>query len=150
MSSEIKLFCATKAFIVHNNKVLILRESTKYKDGTQLGNYDVPGGRMKPGASWEENLLREVKEETGLNVRIGDVIAVSEWRPVVKGEQWQIVAMFFECFSDTDKVTLSEDHDSFLWIDAKEYKKYPMPPKNLPAFEKYVQTKQPSSKETVK
>ena len=136
--TEPKLFIATKAFIVHNNKVLVLRESNKYSDGTQLGNYDVPGGRMKPGETWEQNLLREVKEETGMNVKVGAPFAVGEWRPVVKGEQWQIVAIFLECFSDSDKVTLSDDHDDFLWIDPKAYSKYPMPPKNLPAFEKYI------------
>lgn len=136
--TEPKLFVATKAFVVHNNKVLILRESNKYSDGVQLGNYDVPGGRMKSGETWEQSLLREVKEETSLDVKIGDVIAVSEWRPVVKNEQWQIVAIFIECFSDSDKVTLSEDHDDSLWINPKDYLQYSMPPKNLPAFEKYI------------
>src|SRR3989338_5828239 len=111
LSSEIKFFCATKAFIVHKGKVLILRESTKYSDGTQVGKYDIPGGRMKPGETWQENLLREIKEETGIAIQIGDPISVGEWRTVVKREQWQIVAMFFECFAESDKVVLSEDHD---------------------------------------
>lgn len=32
-----KLFVATKAFIVHKNKVLLLKESSKYDDGTNSG-----------------------------------------------------------------------------------------------------------------
>jgi len=73
---EPKLFVATKAFIVYNNKVLILRESIKYQEGTNHGKYDVVGGRVKPGQRFDESLLREIKEETGLeiaNVRLATV-----------------------------------------------------------------------------
>ncbi|MBU1037368.1 hypothetical protein KKF32_05110 [Patescibacteria group bacterium] len=45
---ETKLFVATKAFIVHQGKVLILKESPKYQDGANIGKYDVAGGRIKP------------------------------------------------------------------------------------------------------
>jgi len=37
----------TKAFIEHRGKVLIIREAAGYKDGTNKGRYDVPGGRIK-------------------------------------------------------------------------------------------------------
>lgn len=137
-----KLFVATKAFIVHNSKVLVLRESSKYSDGTHAGKYDLPGGRLKPGEAWSDGLKREILEETGLQIEIGVPIAVSEWRPVVKGEQWQIVAIFFECKTDSPAIKLSDDHDDFLWIDVQDYDKYPMPPKNLLAFEEYLKKQQ--------
>ncbi len=136
-----KLFVAAKAFIVHNGKILLVRESKKYSEGTQSGNYDVPGGRIKPGERFDDSLVREIKEETGLSVRIGAPFAVSEWRPVVKGENWQIVGIFFECFSDSDKVILSEDHDEFLWINPADYLKYNNIKTNLPAFEAYLNIK---------
>jgi hypothetical protein len=44
-----KLFVAMKALIVFNNKILILRESNKYSDGSNAGKYDVVGGRIIPG-----------------------------------------------------------------------------------------------------
>lgn len=138
---EPKLFLAMKSFIVKDGKVLILRESTRYGEGTQTGNYDVPGGRLKPGEEWSAGLKREVFEETGLQVKEGKPIAVSEWRPVVKGEQWQIVAVFFECFVESGSLKLSQDHDAYLWIDPKDYLNYPMPPKNIPAFEAYTSKK---------
>ncbi|MCD4666214.1 NUDIX domain-containing protein [archaeon] len=75
---EPKIFVATKAFIFHKGKMLILRESSKYNDGTQTGNYDVPGGRVKPGQRFDESLLREIKEEIGLNVKIGKPFNVEE------------------------------------------------------------------------
>jgi len=135
---EPKLFVATKAFIVFEGKVLILRESSKYEDGANTGRYDVVGGRMEPGQRFDESLLREIKEETGLNVKIGRPFFVNEWRPVVKNEQWQIVGTFFECIADTDKVVLSVDHDDYKWIDPIEFKNYKLIDNLIPAFESYL------------
>ncbi len=135
---NIKIWVATKSFIVNNGKVLILREANKYKDGTNEGKYDVVGGRIDPGQRFDESLVREIKEETGMVVKIGKPFHVGEWRPVVRGEQWQVVGTFFECFSDTDKVVLSEDHDEYLWIDPKDYKKYNLIENLYSAFESYL------------
>jgi 8-oxo-dGTP diphosphatase len=135
----IKLFTAVKAFIVYNNKILILKESLKYQDGSNIGKYDVVGGRVKPGQRFDESLLREIKEETGLDVSIGKPFFVNEWRPVVKEEQWQIIGTFFECLTDSDQVILSEDHDDFQWIDPSEYKQYNLIENLIPAFESYLE-----------
>lgn len=135
---EPKLFLATKVFIIRNGKVLIVRESTKYTEGTNAAKYDVVGGRLKPGERFDESLRREMKEETGLEVMIGKPFFVNEWRPVVRGEQWQVVGVFFECSSQAGAITLSEDHDVFEWIDPKDYKKYPLIENLHPAFEVYL------------
>ncbi len=135
---EVKLFVATKAFIFCRDKVLILRESAKYDEGANTGKYDVAGGRMKPGQRFDESLKREVREETGLEVEIQEPFFVDEWRPVVKNEQWQIVGIFFRCVSDSDRVILSQDHDQFLWIEPREYKRYPLIENLHPAFEMYL------------
>jgi 8-oxo-dGTP diphosphatase len=139
--TEPRLFVAMKAFIIHSGKVLILRESSKYQDGSQIGQFDFPGGRVKPGERFDEGLIREVREETGLHVRLGRPIAVNEWRPVVRDEPWQIVGAFILCESDTDQVTLSEDHDEYQWIDPKDYAHLPIIPTNIPAFEAYLDLK---------
>ncbi len=138
MSNKIKLFAAIKAFIINNNRVLILQESTNYKDGTNFGRYDVPGGRVKPGERFDKGLKREVKEETGLKIKIGKPFFINEWRPVVAGEKWQIVASFFKCVSTTDKVKLSSDHADFKWINPKDYKKYNLIPNLDAAFKAYL------------
>ncbi|MEK7570290.1 MAG: NUDIX domain-containing protein [Patescibacteria group bacterium] len=132
-----KIFVAMKAFIVHQGKVLILRESTKYAEGTNAAKYDIVGGRIKPGQAFDESLRREIREETGLEVQLGRPFYVGEWRPVVKGEQWQVVATFFACAADTETVKLSEDHDDYQWIDPKEHANYNLIPNLLPAFEAY-------------
>ena len=135
---EVKLFVAAKAFVVHKDKVLILRESIKYNDGTQIGKYGEVGGRINPGEFFNDSLLREVKEETGLVVTIGKPFYVGEWRRTVRGENWQIIGVFIECFSEYDNVILSDDHDHYLWIDPKDYKNYTIMESTIPAFEAYL------------
>ena len=135
---EPKLFIATKAFVSHGGKILILRESSKYDEGTNAGRYDIVGGRLKPGERFDESLLREIKEETGLEVKIGRPFFVNEWRPVVKEEPWQIVGMFFECFADSPAAILGTDHDAYEWIDPKDYKNYNLIPNLHAAFEAYL------------
>lgn len=135
---EPKLFIAFKALIVHNGKVLILRESEKYEDGTNANRYDVVGGRLEPGEQFEESLRREIEEETGLQVTIKSPFFVNEARPVVKGEPWQIIRVFMECQADSDKVVLSQDHDVFEWIDPQEHTKYPLIENLRPVFNSFI------------
>lgn len=135
---EPRLFIATKAFIEYNGKILVVRESGQYKDGSNAGKFDVVGGRLKPGERFDESLLREIKEETGLTVTIGKPFFVNEWHPIVHGEQWQIVGIFFACHADTDAVHLGDDHDALLWIDPEDYKTSGVIQNLAPAFEAYL------------
>lgn len=116
-----KLFVALKAFVVRGGKILLLQESTNYDDGTNAGKWDVPGGRVTPGEQWDQALLREIKEETGLEVTIGKPFGIGEWRPQVRGEQWQVIATFVECqaVGEAD-VILSQDHAKEQWFTPEE------------------------------
>lgn len=135
---SVKLFVATKAVIVYQGKILLLRESKKYNDGTNIGKFDVSGGRIEPGQRFDESLKREVREETGLEIEIGRPFFVNEWRPTVRGEQWQIIGTFFECFAATDNVILSEDHAEYVWIDPKDFRQYDIIENLIPMFESYL------------
>ncbi len=136
-----QIFVATKAFIIYRGKVLILRESSKYEDGSNVLKFDVPGGRLQPGQRFDKSLLREIKEETGLNVKMGRPFFVNEWRPVVRDEQWQIVGTFFICEANSDDVSLSQDHDMYEWINPEDHSKYNLIDNLHPAFEAYLKDK---------
>ncbi|MGC9603551.1 MAG: NUDIX domain-containing protein [Minisyncoccia bacterium] len=134
-----KLFVATKALIVNNEgKVLLIRESSQYKDGSKIGGLDTPGGRVQAGQHFDESLKREVREETGLEIRIGESFFVNESWPMVRGESWQIIRIFFECYPESSDVRLSDDHDAFEWIDPEEYARYPIIENLKPMFEVYL------------
>ncbi|MCR4280218.1 MAG: NUDIX domain-containing protein [Candidatus Komeilibacteria bacterium] len=136
-----KQFVATKAFIMYENKVLIVKESVQYQDGTNAGLFDVVGGRIEPGQAFAESLLREIEEETGLRVKIGRPFYVGEWRPQVRGEEWQIIGTFFECVAESDSVQLSADHSEYRWIDPADYHQYELIANLQPVFESYLELK---------
>lgn len=123
--SDLVLHVAAKAVIVNpKGQVLILRESDAHDTNTQVGRYQLPGGRLEPGERYLDALTREVMEETGLTIRPGRPVYVGEWRPVIKGVPHQIVAIFTICQTDSSTVRLSDEHDGYAWIDPQNQEGY--------------------------
>lgn len=130
MAENTRLFVATKALIINGGKLLLLREAPKYNDGTHIGEYDVPGGRIDPAEDLMTALKREVKEETGLTVVDAQLYESTEWWPKKNDEQWHIIGLFYRVtVADASRITLSTDHDDYLWHDLNEE-----PPANLIAM----------------
>jgi ADP-ribose pyrophosphatase YjhB (NUDIX family) len=53
-----------------DNKILLIKRNTH----PFIGFWALPGGRMDPGEIIEQTVVREVKEETGLDVKIVRVV----------------------------------------------------------------------------
>ena len=47
--------------------------------GEFKGQWEFPGGKVEPGESAEQALLRELREELDVNIRIGDLIETVEY-----------------------------------------------------------------------
>jgi 8-oxo-dGTP diphosphatase len=125
--TDIQLRVAAKAVILNDkNEVLIVREGETYVDGTKVGQYGLPGGRLDLGEAFNDGLRREAKEETGLTVEPLYPLFVGEWRPVIRDVPHQIIAIFVVCRAVDGKVVLSEEHDHYKWIQPKTHPKYHM------------------------
>lgn len=133
--SELVLRVGAKALIRHNDKFLLLREGAA--DGTQIGKYQIPGGQVEPGEEYMHALTREVKEETGLDIRPVKPIMVDGWLPTINGIKYQIIAIFYLCEADSAKVVLSHEHDDYVWITPKELMNHSVPHPVPKLFEEY-------------
>jgi ADP-ribose pyrophosphatase YjhB (NUDIX family) len=140
MSENIKLFVAVKAFILNEKgEVLLLREASTYSDGTNIGKYDIPGGRIEIKESLEEALSREVLEETGLTIRHGELFDAHDTFNEKGGETWHIVRLFYKVSCNKEEVVISSDHDEYTWIPVKEaIKKNGLIQSLIPLLEKLV------------
>lgn len=56
---------AVRCYLIKDNNVV----ATKYKEESKEGYYDIPGGKIEEGELPEQTAIREMKEETGLDVR---------------------------------------------------------------------------------
>jgi 8-oxo-dGTP diphosphatase len=60
--------------VVEHKKVLLSRR----KKGTHLaGCWEFPGGKVEPGEDPRDALVRELEEELGINVSVGEIVDVT-------------------------------------------------------------------------
>lgn len=110
---------AVKSFIVNNRKLLILKRADD--DVQKPGIWEVPGGRIDDNEDLILGLMRETKEETGLEIRVDKEISI---RHFTRDDGQKIEMHIFLCkaINDINKMNLSEEHISFEWIDIKNAK----------------------------
>ncbi len=124
LETNYEVFFGVKGLLTRTDgRVLIVRESAIYRDGTELGKWDVVGGRIDPTESLYDGLRREIKEESGLDVEIGKVLGITENFIEIRGEACHIIRAYFACaVVGNASVTLSCDHDAYEWIDPATHK----------------------------
>jgi 8-oxo-dGTP diphosphatase len=77
--------------IIERGRVLL----TRRKAGTHLeGLWELPGGKVQPGEDPREALRRELREELGIEVTVGEVIDVTFHR--YEEAQKSVLLLFFE------------------------------------------------------
>jgi len=85
------------------------------------GKYELPGGHIDYGEDIAAGLKREIKEELGIEVRLGDPFAVFTYTNEVKGSHSIETVYFAQVVGDTDAITINpEDHSSYGWFSEDE------------------------------
>lgn len=110
------LYTAAKALIRNNEgKVLILKQSDTTISG---GNrYHPPGGILELGESIEECLVREIKEEIGVDSFTTGLYDVGEWQAKRDDDIMQFVGIFYLCSLKADDFSMQQEEVSELhWV----------------------------------
>lgn len=85
------------------------------------GLYELPGGHIDFGENLIEGLAREIREEFGVGVAIGDPFAAFTYVNDVKGSH-SVEVIYFARFTDPlERITCNpEDHSSFDWFTRED------------------------------
>ena len=110
-----------KAIIRMDNKFLILKRSIDSKVYPE--HWDFPGGKLEHGEKFDEALVREVKEETSMDIFVEE----SEFI-FVENEVNNSYIVLFNCEKSKGEVKLSSEHSEFKWVTKSEAMKLKLEP----------------------
>ena len=96
------------------------------RKGSHAPYYSIPGGHLELGETFEEGAIREIKEETDLDIIDPKVIAVTNNLETYRNEGLHHISivLFVNDFSGALKNMEVEKCDGWLWADPE---KLPMP-----------------------
>lgn len=107
------------------NFLLLHRSAEKYPEVTNP--WDIPGGRIEPGSPLFENLKREIREETGLDLLNEPKLIAAQ--DILKSDKHVVRLTYVGEIEGTPK--LDSEHDDFKWLSLDEIK-------NLPELDRYI------------
>ena len=111
------------AIVVRDGRVLILQRN---KSETVLpGLWELPSGKKEPLEKSEDGLIREVREETGLEVKIKSLVSVFDYQ-IEKPEEIRDSTQINFLVEPVGSLepAISEEHESFAWIDRSDLGNY--------------------------
>lgn len=108
--------------LVEAGRVLL----TQRKSGTHLeGLWELPGGKVEPDEDPRDALVRELREEIGIEVDVGAPLEVTSWRYPTK----RVLLLFFEVTrkeGSPDPQPL--DVADLLWASREDLDRLEFPP----------------------
>ncbi|WP_423409293.1 NUDIX domain-containing protein [Heyndrickxia sp. MSNUG] len=130
MNNENQMIFAVKGVIINAGKVLILKRSEDEEVGG--GSWENVGGKIEFGEELEAALMREVKEETGLDIIVERILYATTFKTNPKR---QIVLLTYLCTTDGTEISLSTEHMDYLWA-SEDQLKVKLPQEILRDFER--------------
>ena len=102
------------------------------------GFWEFPGGKVETGETPEECLARELFEELGIEVRIGDPVAESSHQ--YEHGSFRVIAYFVDWISGEPS---PNEHDRLEWAKIEDLAGYQLLPADIPIAESEKTEKSP-------
>ena len=100
-------FVSVAGLVTNNNGEILLIKSPKR-------GWEYPGGMVEPGETFQDALLREVKEESGIDVEITGFIGLC------KNIEKDVVNIDFACKAVGGQLTTSDESSEVLWVKRED------------------------------
>jgi 8-oxo-dGTP diphosphatase len=130
MTNANKFVVAVKGLILHQGKVLIVQRANDDEIGG--GTWELVGGKIEFGEDLETALVREIKEEVGLDVTVDKILYATTFKT---DPTRQVVILTYLCRSNSRDVVLSKEHIDYRW-STKEQLRLLLTPEIISDFEK--------------
>lgn len=116
------------AVIVRNGRILACRRNPGRSAG---GKWEFPGGKVEHGELPEEALVREIHEELGVDIEVGDLIH----RATTSTESARVDLSSYEAQLTGTMPTHSTDHDILRWMPVDHLRRLSWAAPDLPVVE---------------
>jgi len=104
---------SVKGICTIDNRVLLLK--------TETGQWDLPGGKLKPGEQWEKCIKREIKEELNLEVQGCNLLKLQSDR-LRKAAKVTVALAHCQVVQETHMISLSQEHFGVQLASAAQLK----------------------------
>ncbi len=115
------MLLATLCYLRHNNHTLMLHRVKKQND-MHAGKWNGLGGKFEAGETPEECVIREVREESGLEIRNPKLVGLLMF-PNFKGADWYVFVFTANEFTG-ELIESNEGH--LQWIPDDEVESLPL------------------------
>ena len=127
-----KTVLVAAAVLLEGGRVLL----TQRKTGTHLaGSWEFPGGKVEAGEDPREALRRELREELGIEARVGEIVDVTFHR--YEEADKAVLLLFFEAAREAGSPEPQAlDVAAFRWAEKGELRVEELPPADVAVMEK--------------
>jgi 8-oxo-dGTP diphosphatase len=110
------------AVLHHEGRVLLTRRLS----GTHLaGLWEFPGGKVEPGEDPADAVVRECREECGIEIAVQDILEVT-FHPYPDKD---LLLLFYACrFAQGSEVVQHLGVADHVWALPSELRRHPLPP----------------------
>jgi len=116
-------------------RCLLLRRSAVNKHF--VGCWEWPGGKVDAGEDFAHAVVREAREESGLEVELTGVAGVTEFEI----EKVHVVVLAMDVLAVGGELRLSEEHDAFEWVALADLAGRKLTPTNAAFMLEYARRK---------